>query len=170
VASQVQISSYQAGNCSDASAERRSIARAAATQRPAVLKSLTPATLVAVAKDTVPYVVAHSFEFVALPGRAAGVQSEIPVAMRHAFTATDGFMGCIVLVSERESRLVTVITLWTGSNRDELRTESSQRLQRWLAPYVDRWLRTRKYASFVAAPGHFLDPDVAVPSAFTHLQ
>ncbi|HTP67644.1 MAG TPA: hypothetical protein VMJ35_01960 [Dongiaceae bacterium] len=99
-----------------------------------------------------PAIIAHSLEFVALPGRAEGIQVEIPMAMRHAFRDTDGFMGSMVLVSEQESRLVTIITLWTGSNRIALCGEGEARLRRWLTPYVDRSVRTRRFASFVAAP------------------
>ena len=143
MASPVQISSYQSPISVEQSAEVFS------NDRP----SLTKTTI---APQAAPAIVAHSFEFVALPGRAEGVQAEIPTAMRHAFRDTDGFLGSMVLVSEQEARLVTVITLWTGSNRLELCGESEKRLKRWLAPYVDRSLRTRRFASFVAAPDRFL--------------
>jgi hypothetical protein len=161
VASQVQISSYQAF-CGGASSEALPAARRVAPDSRQHFAGL-------------PAIIAHSFEFVALPGRAEGIQSEIPMATRHAFRGTDGFMGSMVLVSEQEARLVTVVTLWTGSNRAELCSESEKRLQRWLAPYVDRWLRTRRFASFVSAPDCFLAnphslPELSVQSASTALQ
>ncbi len=134
MATQVRISTYQAGACDDASTEV--VASDASAQASPVI--------------------AHSVEFVALPGRAQGIQSEIPMAMRHAFRDTDGFVGSIVLVSEQEARLVTVVTLWTGLHREELRTQSEARVRRWLAPYVDRWLRGRRFTSFVTAPANFL--------------
>jgi hypothetical protein len=143
VASPVQISSYQAAISVEPSPE------VFTNDRPCLVKTT-------VAPEAAPAIVAHSFEFVALPGRAEGIQAQIPTAMRHAFRNTDGFLGSLVLVSEQEARLVTVITLWTGSNRLELCGESEKRLKRWLAPYVDRSLRTRRFASFVAAPNHFL--------------
>jgi hypothetical protein len=143
VASQVQTSSYPAVISADPSAEVLTSDRSCLAQ--------TTETFEAHGSP----VIAHSFEFVALPGRAEGVQAEIPTAMRHAFRDIDGFVGSMVLVSEQESRLVTVITLWTGSNRLELCGESEKRLKRWLLPYVDRWLRTRRFASFVAAPDRF---------------
>jgi hypothetical protein len=163
VASQVQISSYQA-ICGGASSEAL-----AATRR------VAPNSREHLAEAGLPAIIAHSFEFVALPGRAEGIQSEIPMATRHAFRGTDGFMGSMVLVSEQEARLVTVVTLWTGSNRAELCSESEKCLQRWLAPYVDRWLRTRRFASFVSAPDRFLAnphslPELPVQSASTPLQ
>ena len=141
VASQPQISSYANGICADAWAEKPSKSPMTGKQR-----RVTNAQ----------QVVAHSLEFVAQPGRAPGIQSEIPTAMGHAFSTTEGFVGCLVLVSEQETRLVTVITLWAGSNRLELCSDSAKRLEKWLSPYVDRWLRTRTYASFVTAPNQFL--------------
>ena len=144
MASQVQTSSYRGVISADASAEV--LARE---------HSCVPQTTEAPVAAHGSPVIAHSFEFVALPGRAEGVQAEIPTAMRHAFRDIDGFVGSMVLVSEQEARLVTVITLWTGSNRLELCGESEKRLKRWLVPYVDRWLRTRRFASFVAAPDRF---------------
>ena len=101
-------------------------------------------------------IAAHSLEFVALPGRAEGIQCEIPAAVAHAFGSSEGFAGCLVLVSEQESRLVTVITMWSGSKRFELCSRSGDRLRKWLSPYVDRWLRTRKYASFFMGPHEFV--------------
>jgi hypothetical protein len=155
VASPVQLSSYQADICVEPPAEIQTNTRtphAAAASS----KSMATRTMETTAEDAMPEIVSHSVEFVALPGRTAGIQSEIPLAMRHAFNRTDGFVGCVVLVSEQEARLITVLTLWTGLNRRALCSESEKRLQKWLAPYVDRWLRTRRFASFVAAPEHSL--------------
>ena len=140
MASQVQISTYQAGVCPEASGEL------SADSRKLGVKAST---------DAARGIVAHSFEFVALPGRAENIQLQIPTAMRHAFNSVDGFMGCMVLISVQESRLVTVVTLWTGLHRSELCGESVKRLQKWLSPYVDRWLRSRRFASFVAVPDRF---------------
>lgn len=151
MASPVQVNSYQAGICVEPPAEVQTNTRtpqAAAVSR----RSVATRKMETTAEDAMPEIVAHSVEFVALPTRTAGIQSEIPLAMRHAFNGTDGFVGCMVLVSEQEARLITVLTLWTGSNRRALCGESEKRLQKWLAPYVDRWLRTLRFASFVAAP------------------
>ena len=143
MASQVHIGSYQGSFGTEASVEQQSHPVAdGKSERAASANSRQ--------------IVAHSLEFVALPGRADGIQSEIPIAMGHAFSGTEGFVGCLVLVSEQEARLVTVITLWSGSNRLALCRDSSKRLEKWLSPYVDRWLRTRTYASFVTAPHPFL--------------
>ena len=156
MASQPQISSYPNGICSDALAEKPSKSLVKGKQQ----HSATNAQ----------QVVAHSLEFVTQPGRAPGIQSEIPIAVGHAFSATEGFVGCLVLVSEQETRLVTVITLWTGSSRLDLCSDCAKRLEKWLAPYVDRWLRTRTYASFVTAPNQFLSASAFEEPTATHLQ
>jgi hypothetical protein len=101
VASQVHVSNYQAGICSEASGEL------SANSKTAEVKST----------EAAPGIVAHSFEFVALPGR--------------------------------------VITMWAGSQRSELCGESVNRLQKWLSPYVDHWLRSGRFASFAAVPDRF---------------
>ncbi|HVM74294.1 MAG TPA: hypothetical protein VMT75_01550 [Candidatus Saccharimonadales bacterium] len=156
MASQPQISSYTSEICADASPAKPP-------------KLLVPGTREHTAINA-QQIVAHSLEFVARPGRAEGIQSEIPLAMGHAFSAIDGFVGCLVLVSEQEARLVTIITLWKGSNRLERCNDSTQRLQKWLAPYVDSWLRTRAYTSFVTAPHQSLTASGREEPATTHLQ
>ena len=158
MASPVNIGSFQDNFCADSPAERPPKPLAASKRHSAAHHQ---------------QIFSQSLEFVASPGRAAGIQTEIPVAMGHAFSNTKGFLGCIVLVSEQEARLVTVITLWTGSNRLALCNDASQRLHKWLSPYVDRWLRTRTYSSFVAAPQHFLAENSLPeqdPLTTTHLQ
>ena len=156
MASQPQISSYPNGVCADALADKPSKSLVTGKQQHCVTNAQQ--------------VVAHSVEFVAQPGRAPGIQSEIPIAMGHAFSATEGFVGCLVLVSEQETRLVTVITLWTGSNRLASCSDCAKRLEKWLAPYVDRWLRTRTYASFVTAPSQVRSASGFEEPTATHLQ
>ncbi len=99
-----------------------------------------------------PEVIAHGVEFVAQPGKATLLQSAIPEAMRNTIGHSRSFSGCMVLVSEEEARLVTVITLWTGRNRMEQCNENSKLVKKLLAPYVDRFLRTRRLAAFLTTP------------------
>ena len=144
MASQPQISSYPNGVCADALADKPSKSLVTGKQQHCVTN----------AQQVV----------------APGIQSEIPIAVGHAFSATEGFVGCLVLVSEQETRLVTVITLWTGSNRLASCSDCAKRLEKWLAPYVDRWLRTRTYASFVTAPSQVRSASGFEEPTATHLQ
>ena len=91
-------------------------------------------------------------EFVALPGQTENLQTKIPLAIRHANGESDGFSGCIVLFSEYEARLVTVITLWAEESRGSQSNGNVNRLKRLLEPYVDRWMRARSFVTLVSAP------------------
>lgn len=99
-----------------------------------------------------PMTVAHVVEFVTLPGKAAELRSFIPSAMQDASSDFQNFAGSIVLLSELEARLVTVITLWNCSEHDNHYLESTKKLELLLEPYVDRWLRSRKLSAFVGPP------------------
>jgi hypothetical protein len=103
-------------------------------------------------KATAPQLFAHMVEFVALPGQTENLQTKIPLAIRHANGESDGFSGCIVLFSEYEARLVTVITLWAEESRGSQSNGNVNRLKRLLEPYVDRWMRARSFVTLVSAP------------------
>jgi hypothetical protein len=94
---------------------------------------------------------AEVLEFVSLPGEAQKLQREIPLAMRRANDTAEGLLNCIVLFSDQESRLVTVITLWAEKNAAEKSKQASEHLKDVLEPYVDRWLRTRSFVTFLSS-------------------
>jgi hypothetical protein len=100
----------------------------------------------------IPQVFAQGAEFVALPGESERLEWEIPLLMRAANGESSGFFGCIVLFSEEEARLVTVITLWAG--REQAKNCDEKRLKRLLEPYVDRWLRLRRFVGFFPSIGN----------------
>jgi hypothetical protein len=99
----------------------------------ALLEKLRPA----------PAFTAHSVEFVAAPSEACRVRLTIPADIDTALGVVDGYAGCMVLVSDQEARLVTVITLWNGADRVRRCNENAKWVKRLLTPYVDRWLRTQ---------------------------
>lgn len=109
-------------------------------------RSAGPATR----ESSAPTLLAHMVEFVALPGQAEHLQTEIPLALRRANGRSEGFAGCIVMFSEQEERLVSLITLWRDGNHANECNGNSTRLKTLLAPYVDRWLRTRSFHTFVS--------------------
>jgi hypothetical protein len=92
-------------------------------------------------------VTAMSVEFVAKPQEAHRVQSAIPAALAGALQNVSGFAGCLVMVSEQEARLVTVITMWVGNDRVKQCRENVRWVQKLLAPYVDRCLRVQTLAA-----------------------
>ena len=99
-----------------------------------------------------PRLFSQSLEFVALPGRTEKLCRDIPLAMREANAQSKNFAGCIVLISEEEARLMTVITLWTGKDHSKACSDSLEQLKRLLEPHIDTWMRTRRFISLVAIP------------------
>jgi hypothetical protein len=90
-----------------------------------------------------PRLTALSVEFVAKPQEAHRVESAIPAALAGSLKEVAGFAGSLVLISDQEARLVTVVTLWTGEDRLKHRDRNVRWVQALLAPYLDRCLRVR---------------------------
>jgi hypothetical protein len=95
------------------------------------------------APTATPCLTALSVEFVAVPSEAKRVRNVIPADLEAALQVLDGYKGCMVLASDQEARLVTVITLWSGSEGLKQCRENAKWVKRLLTPYVDRWLRTQ---------------------------
>jgi len=73
------------------------------------------------------------------------LQSTIPAALAGALNQVTGFAGCLVMISDQESRLVTVVTLWNGEGRLKRCDENARWVRPLLAPYVDRCLRVQTF-------------------------
>jgi hypothetical protein len=71
------------------------------------------------------------------------VEAVIPAAIARALKDVTGFAGCLVMVSDQEARLVTVVTLWTGNERVKCCRENIRRINALLAPYLDRRIRVQ---------------------------
>jgi hypothetical protein len=95
---------------------------------------------------------AQGVEFVARPGQAEKLQKAIGQARRNAQNTYDGFVGCLVFVAEQEERLVTLVTLWDGTEEAKQRDENSEQVRKLLEPYVDSWLRAGKFVTSVSMP------------------
>jgi len=90
-----------------------------------------------------PPVTALSVEFVAKPQEAHRVQASIPAALAGALKDLNGFAGCLVMISDQEARLVTVVTLWAGSDRAKCCSQNVRWVHALLKPYLDRCLRVQ---------------------------
>jgi hypothetical protein len=88
-------------------------------------------------------VTALSIEFVAKPHEAHRAQLAIPGALTAALKEVTGFAGCLVMVSDQEARLLTVVTLWTGKERQKLCSVNLRWARALLTPYLDRCLRVQ---------------------------
>jgi hypothetical protein len=109
---------------------------------------------------------ALSIEFVARPHEAHRAQSAIPPALAGAFKEVTGFAGCLVMVSDQEARLLTVLTLWSGHDRQKLCNENLRWVRALLAPYLDRCLRVQILnAHMPALAASLAPPDAADDSS-----
>jgi hypothetical protein len=90
---------------------------------------------------------ALSLEFVAKPNTTASMKSQLPLALKQTLGEVPGFSGSLVLISDQESRLVTVITFWSGHDRVMRCAENRRWVHALLKPYIDGCLRGRTHFS-----------------------
>lgn len=98
---------------------------------------------------------ADGIEFVARPRQEERLPKAIGLTLRNAPDSSDGFVGRLFFVSAEEERLVTVVTIWDGSEDEKRRDESSERVRKFVEPYVDRWLRNGRFVTFLSMPRSF---------------
>jgi hypothetical protein len=96
-------------------------------------------------------VAALSIEFVAKPGEAPELHGAIPAALRDGLSGVPGFVGCIVMISDREARLINVVTFWDGAERVTCRSKREPWVLRLLARYMDRCLRIQTLDAYLPA-------------------
>jgi len=113
-------------------------------------------------------VTALSIEFVAKPHEAHRAQLAIPSALAGALKEVTGFAGCLVMASDEEARLLTVVTLWSGKERQKLCSENLPWVRALLAPYLDRCLRVQTLNAHLPALAEIFPPlDAAENSSAT---
>ena len=95
---------------------------------------------------------AFSFEFVAKPEEAAGAPLSLPAAIQSGLEDIAGFAGSLVMVSDQEARLITVIIFWSGTEARRSSERSVRRVRALLAPYVDRCLRAQNLLAHTLTP------------------
>ena len=98
---------------------------------------------------------AFSFEFVAKPGKAANAVVELPAAIQSGLQDLAGFSGTLVMVSDLEARLITVIIFWHGSEARRSCARSVCWVRSLLAPYLDRCLRAQNLLAHLPTPQAF---------------
>ena len=90
-------------------------------------------------------------EFVAKPEEVRVLPSALSAVVRDGLGRVPGFVSCLVLISNREARLVSVITLWTGAERRTCSSERAQCLHDLVMPYVDQCLRVQTLDAYLSA-------------------
>lgn len=95
---------------------------------------------------------AFSFEFVAKPEEAASAPLFLPAAIQSGLEDIAGFAGSLVMVSDQEARLITVIIFWKGTEARRSCERSVRRVRALLAPCVDRCLRAQNLLAHALTP------------------
>jgi hypothetical protein len=109
---------------------------------------------------------AFSFEFVAKPGGAAGAPLFLPAAIQSGLGDIFGFVGSLVMVSDQEARLITVIIFWSGTEARRSCERSMRRLRTLLAPYLDRCLRMQNLLAHLPKPQEFQPVQGSIDNCF----
>jgi hypothetical protein len=95
------------------------------------------------------YAVALRAEFVLKPGKEGEVRQTIREIVSNSFDLDKEFLQGLVMVSEMESRLVTVITFWHPKGFAESRERRVRWLGERLAPYLDKLPRVQTFSAYV---------------------
>ena len=112
---------------------------------------------------------ALSLEFVARPTEALRAKAAIPQAVNNTLRGVGGYAGCLVMVSDQEARLITLITFWIGEERSKRCGENQRWLCKLIAPYVEGCLRMRTFSAHrteileVEGDGETSDVHAALP-------
>ncbi len=86
---------------------------------------------------------ALSVEFVAKPGEADNAPQSLPAAIAGSLQEVKGFSGCLVMISDHEARLITVVTFWSGNEAQRSCRQHVKWVKALLSTYVDSWLRVQ---------------------------
>ena len=95
------------------------------------------------------HAVALRAEFVLKPGKEDKVRQTIEEIVSNSFSLDKEFLQGLVMVSEMESRLVTVITFWHPNGFAESRERRVRWLSERLAPYLYKLPRVQTFSAHV---------------------
>lgn len=92
-------------------------------------------------------VIALRAEFVLKPGNESKVRETIEMVMANSFFRDRQFLHALVLISEMESRLVTVLTFWETDGFAEARERRVVRMRQKLQPFLDQSMRVQSFTA-----------------------
>lgn len=93
---------------------------------------------------------ARAVEFIAKPGKAGELQERIREDVLEALRKRAGFSGTMVLTSQKETRLVLVISFWsTERAAEENHWEDSRVVRHTVYPLIDVCARVHTYSAAI---------------------
>lgn len=110
--------------------------------------------------------IAYSFEFVAKPEQAAEATLFLPAAIQSGLEDIAGFAGSLVMASDQEARLITVIIFWSGTEARHGCERSVRRVRALLAPYMDRCLRAQNLFAHLPKPQELQPEPSSIDNCF----
>lgn len=88
-------------------------------------------------------------EFVIKPGNEKKVRETIEAILGNSLSCDSQFLQALVLVSEMEARLMTVLTFWESNGFAEARERRVARMQQELHPFLDQSMRVQSFTARV---------------------
>ena len=88
-------------------------------------------------------VMALHLDFVAKPEGTQELNCELETVLNAAGLAEEGLETALVLVSDREARLVTLLTFWDASRFSSARERRVAWMQKLLSPFADGPVRAQ---------------------------
>jgi heme-degrading monooxygenase HmoA len=89
---------------------------------------------------------ARAVEFIAKPGKAGELEECIRERVLDSLNKRAGFLGAVVLTSNKESRLIQVISFWSTERAAvENRWEDSRVVRQTIHPLIDVCARVQTY-------------------------
>jgi len=88
-------------------------------------------------------------EFVIKAGKEEKAREAIELTLTNYFCRDQQFLQALVLVSEMESRLVTVLTFWHSNGFAEARERRVVRMRQKLLPFLDQSMRVQSFTAQV---------------------
>ena len=90
-------------------------------------------------------------DFVARPEAIEVVRGEIEERVLKTWGDEPSFLSGVVMVSEQEARLTTLITFWRSGELERTREQRVRWLQKIIGPYLDRCVRVQTQSAYFLA-------------------
>lgn len=98
-------------------------------------------------------------DFVAKPETIGTLREGIEERILSSWGKEHGFLNGMVLVSDQEARLTTLITFWKAGAVEKTREQKLRWLKKILTPYLDRCLSVKTDCTYFLDAAHALSPE-----------
>jgi hypothetical protein len=114
---------------------------------------LSPRTTLDAEITKTPGMVALHFDFVAKPEGTRELNGELGAVLKTSGMVSEGLETALLLVSDREARLVTLLTFWDARRFANARERRIAWMQKLLAPFADGPVRAQTSTPLLVLAG-----------------